>query len=67
MRLLCFINSADKAIVLLGYESVSLGYWLRALRDTAVVSQFDSQEPSDTALYRRRRDKPSRDYLSVRY
>lgn len=66
MRVLCFISSVAKAIVLLGYEAVSLGNWLRDFRDTAVVSQFGSQEPSDTASYRRRRDKPRSDYFFVR-
>jgi hypothetical protein len=60
-----FISGVAEAIALLGYEAASLGNWSRALRDTAVVSQFGSQKPRDTASYRRRRDTPNRDYFSV--
>jgi hypothetical protein len=60
-----FISDVAEAIALLGYEAVSLGNWFRALRDTAVVLQFGSQKPRDTASYRGRRDKPNSDYFSV--
>lgn len=65
MRVLCFISSVAKTIVLLGYEALSLGNWPRDLRDTAVVSQFGSQEPIDTAPCRRRLDKPRREAISL--